>query len=809
MVILACGAFAVLASLCAVESQAPNQRSRSRALASEVHGKFIENRGQWRQETRFVIKTQSLFASLQRRGFCVRLTGRHVDPDAVLRFSFVDSSTEPSLSGEMPSRVRYRFIGPRSHDGFVASAYDAVRVDDLYPGIQARFRVARDRSIEYDLVLAPHARLRDVALRCEGASSVQVDARGDLICKTAAGDFRMTRPISWEQCPAGGRKPIDVRFVPLREDVVGLVASRRSAGATLTVDPRLVFATHVGGSNFDRVEDVALDNAGRVVVVGSTQSPDFPTTPGAYNRTLRNDDAFVVRLSPNGERVDFATFIGGTGTDAGFCCDVSSTGAILLAGVTTSTDFPTTPGALTRSAPGGGDAFVLGLNPSGSALAFSTYVGGSGQDFLSGAAWGANGEPVIAGFTLSGDFPVFNAVQPAPGGNGDAFVTRLTSDGSRLVHSSYIGGSAQEQAYAIAADVGGDVAITGWTFSPNFPYSAGAHRSGGAKSVFVTRLSSVGSILFSAQLGGSQAQESEAIAFSSTGSIVVAGRTASVDFPTTPSALQPGFAGGANDAFLTEFSPDGSQLLSSTYFGGAGNDAAYALAPESLGVVAVVGATASTDFPTTAATFDATHNGGMDGFVARVDLSANRLVFSSYLGGSMNDTLRAVATDATGETTVGGSTLSQDFPMSARAPFPAQAGGEDGVVARLSSVGLRAVGAARVGTVLALALTTGDAFIPFRVASALGTGPIRVGPRRIDLAVDGLLIATIQNVLPTVFSGYSGNADAAGQAQASVRIPAFPALAGTVVHSAFVTLSARAPSGIRGISNTTSFTIQP
>src|SRR5262249_41048135 len=207
----------------------------------------------------------------------------------------------------------------------------------------------------------------------------------------------------------------------------------------------LVFSTYFGGSGADITFGFAIDPSGAAYVTGLTQSPNLPTTAGAFQRSPSNryGEAFVAKLDPSGNRFDYATYLGGNGYDEAVDNAVDRTGHAYVTGISRSTDFPTTLGALQRTASGGnGDAFVTKLDPSGARLSYSTYLGGSRFEQGNGIAVDDQGDAYITGTTSSRDFPVTrNAPQSALRGDRNVFVTKLAPSGSRVLYSTYLGGS--------------------------------------------------------------------------------------------------------------------------------------------------------------------------------------------------------------------------------------------------------------------------------------------------------------------------------------------------------------------------------
>jgi Beta-propeller repeat len=248
----------------------------------------------------------------------------------------------------------------------------------------------------------------------------------------------------------------------------------------------LVYSTYLGGSGAEYDPKIAVDAAGSAYVTGYTSPADFPTTPGAFDRShsLAYDDGFVTKLNADGSALAYSTYLGGNGDNRGSAIAVDAAGSAYVTGLTDSEDFPTTPGAFDPTFNGFFDAFVTKLNADGSALAYSTYLGGSGDDGNPTIAVDAAGSAYVASGTDSRDFPTTaGAFDPSYSGgrfpfHGDAFVTKLTPAGSALAYSTYLGGSRSDGASGIAVDLAGSAYVTGSTRSRNFPRPAA--RSTGA-----------------------------------------------------------------------------------------------------------------------------------------------------------------------------------------------------------------------------------------------------------------------------------------------------------------------------------------
>jgi hypothetical protein len=379
----------------------------------------------------------------------------------------------------------------------------------------------------------------------------------------------------------------------------------------------LVYSTYLGGSGDDQSLEIALDAKGNAYVTGLTDSSDFPTEQAFQPANGGLHDAFVTKLSRDGDELVYSTYLGGSNIDDGNSIAVDAKGNAYLTGDTLSSDFPTEQAFQPANA-GLFDAFVTKLSRDGDELVYSTYLGGSGDDFGNLIVVDAKANGYVTGYTDSSDFPTEQAFQPANAGGFDAYVTKLSRDGDELVYSTYLGGSGFDEGFAIAVDGKGNAFVTGGTDSSDFPTEHPFQSASAGFDPFVSKLSRNGDeLVYSTYLGGSGSDQGLAIAVDGKGNAFVAGFTTSSDFPTEQ-PFQPTNAGG-RDAFVTKLSRDGDELVYSTYLGGSADDrAGFGIAVDGKGNAYVTGITSSTDFPTEHA-FQSVFGGGVrDAFVTKI-----------------------------------------------------------------------------------------------------------------------------------------------------------------------------------------------
>ena len=484
---------------------------------------------------------------------------------------------------------------------------------------------------------------------------------------------------------------------------VSFVTGGRATSAADT--PVLLFSTYFGGYSSDSGYDVALDDKGNIYLIGTTSSPDMPTTPGAYDRYYNgNQDAFIAKLSPDGSTLLYSTFLGGSGEEVGRDIAIDVEGNMYVTGHTYSADFPTTPGALDTGLSGGRDGFVVKLNAAGDELVYGTYLGGDDWDYGSCIAVDALGSAYAGGFT-HGAFPVTaGAAQEAFGGLGDGFVAKLSPAGSALLYSTYLGGSSYESIAGIALDSAGNAYLASHTHSTDFPTTPGAYDrvcdncgTNLSTDAAAAKLSADGSeFLYSTLVGGAHPERHESfqdVAVDGAGNAYFAGWTSSTDYPTTSGALQRAFQGGEYDAVVTKINADGSDLIYSTYLGGSGTDRAWSIVVDAGENAVVSGSTASTNLPTLSP-LQPVNGGGYDAFLVQLDQSASALLYGTYWGGSgdeMGEAQPSLALDGTGDVYLAGSTSSWDLPTTERAYDVSFDGGMyEAFVARLNLTPVRA-----------------------------------------------------------------------------------------------------------------------
>jgi hypothetical protein len=478
------------------------------------------------------------------------------------------------------------------------------------------------RQLEYDFIVAPGADPSRITFDISGTKRVRRDVHGELVFTVGDDEIRWHQPVVYQE-KDGTRQPVAARYAVTGKDRVRFELAKYDKSRPLYIDP-LIYSTYLGGSGDDDGDGIAVDSTGSAYITGQTASTNFPTTNALQVTGGGSYDAFVTKLNPAGSAMVYSTYLGGSSVDYGYGIAVDSAGDAYVVGNTGSADFPTV-NPLQAANAGGLDVFVSVLNPTGSALIYSTYLGGSGDDTGSAIALDSSNDVYITGSTFSANFPTYNPIQATYAGNGtttNAFVAEINSAGSALVYSTYLGGSGPDVGNGIAVDTAGNAYVAGQTVSPNFP-----------------------------TMNPFQATDQ-----------------------------------GLSSAFVSKISSGGTGLAYSTYLGGSGYDFGYAIAVDGAGDAYVTGSAGSTNFPTMNALQPVFGGGAFDAFITEFNPAGSGLVYSTYLGGKLEDDGYGISVDSAGNVYLTGYTLSTNFPLQ-NAYQKRLAGDGDAFVSKVSANG--------------------------------------------------------------------------------------------------------------------------
>lgn len=637
---------------------------------------FEANRGQTDARADFLSHGNgyTMFFSPTELAMSFSAAGAAVRP-APLRMTLRGANPHARSVGRdrLPGTVNYlRGADPAKWHTNVAT-YAKVAYAGVYPGVDIVYYGNR-RRLEFDFVVAPGADPSAIRLSFAGADALRVDS-GELVLRTSAGPkLRLREPFVY-QTIGGARHRIAGGYT-LDGQGVRFRLARYDHGKPLVIDPTMAYSTRLGGRDEDAAYAIAVDPAGNAYVTGNTNSTDYPVTNPAQAKNGGTTDAFVAKLSPDGSRLLYSTYLGGSGSDVGYGIAVDAQGNAYVTGDTRSTDFPVVHPLQAKLA-GNADVFVTKLSPDGSRLIYSTYVGGNNGQRGQGIGVDAAGNAYVAGYTNSTNFPVVNAVQEKfAGGNADAFVFRLNASGSALDYSTYFGGANDRPdiATAVAVDAAGNAYVTGFTNSRDFPVYKPLQLFVGPTDVFASKFNPKGALVYSTFLGGNADDEGMGIAIDAAGSAYVTGETESPSYPTTRGAfstkctpldahLPVGLICLGGDVFVTKLSPDGLSIVYSTFISGNRFEVARAIAVDKAGNAYVTGLTNSTDFPNTNPLQKNYGGGDYDTFVVKVNPAGSALTYSTFLGGGNEDGGYGIGVDGAGNAYVAGITNSPNFPV--------------------------------------------------------------------------------------------------------------------------------------------------
>jgi hypothetical protein len=676
--------------------------AKTKARVAEAYGKlplsFEANKGQTDERAKFISRGQGYTLFLTSNEAVLSLqSAKAADTTAVLKMKMEGANSEPQVTGvdELSARSHY-YMGndPQKWQTNVAQ-YAKVKYQGVYPGIDAVY-YGNQSQLEYDFVVAPGADPKQIQLSFDGADSLRIDEKGDLVLSIAGSEVRQHKPVVYQEAN-GGRQSVEGRYVVKSENEVGFELGAYDATRTLVIDPVLSYATVLGGGAADYGWDIAVDNDGFAYVTGMTNSPNFPFTAGALKRPNPFPGAgsivliYVAKLNQAGNGLVYAAYLGGVtpgpvnippnvphtvfpvqNEATGIAID--ALGNAYVVGTTATTDFPTTANGLIPTIIGTDPCVVVfRLNPAGSALVYSSYLGGG------------------------------RCPEIAPG----------------------VGTDILERGFDIAVCEPGVMVVTGYTNSACFPTTPGAFQrtkpdlADGAqfpndvlaKEGFLSKIDTnragVASLVYSTYLGGFAPAPNPGlgddgaygVAVDFSGNIYVVGYTTSANFPTTADAYDRTFNGGVfdgipgRDAFLVKLCPQGGgagDLLYSTYLGGSGNELATSVAVDFESNAYLTGSTTSTNLPVTANAFQTVNKSQLQGpslvhdaFVGRISTrtpGAAGLNYLSYLGGTTTgDTGTGIVVDCAGRAYLSGyaTLVGLDPNNPATQGFPVTADGFD------------------------------------------------------------------------------------------------------------------------------------
>jgi hypothetical protein len=662
----------------ALLAQAPSSPDSSVKTAAyirwgEIPLSFEPNRGQESAEVRYLARGSSY--TLYLADAEIVLSGPNQAP---LRMKLSGANVAPRIVGEDQQVSTSNYLVGNDPGKWRTSIpnFGRTRYQSVYPGIDLVY-YGHDGTLEYDWVVSPSADPRRIRLHFDGADRVRVDQHGDLVVEVGKTEYLHKKPVIYQEV-AGKRIEIDGTWL-VRGKEAGFRVGAYDRSQPLTIDPVLYYSTYLGGSGDDAAYAVAVDNVGNTYVTGDTASANFPTAKPLQASLLGSQDVFITKINARGSARLYSTYLGSTGVDNGRGIAVNSRGEVYVTGGAGFSNFPT-KNPIQGTWGGSGDAFLAKLDATGSALVYSTYLGGNGIDQGNGIALDSAGNAYVIGTTNSTNLPTVNPFQNTKGAQDDAFVAKINPAGSAWVYVTYLGGNNEDQGNGIAVDASGNAYLIGLTASTDFPVQSAFRSSNtGVEDAFVTKLNPAGSALvYSTYLGGTALDYGTAIAVDSSGSAYVTGIATSDDFPLANPIDNTLGSHAVDDAFVAKFNPSGSALVYSTYVGGGGADDPYAIAIDKAGNAYITGRTNSSDFPLVNA-IQITRV-AFDLFVTEIKADGSALLFSTFVGGSGSESGQGIAVDSLGNIHIASQSTSTDFPTLKAVQNTYGGGAHDGVV---------------------------------------------------------------------------------------------------------------------------------
>lgn len=726
----------ILALAAALVAQSPGPHLDTGPMVSPANGRttaqFVPNQGQWHQRALARATARGIAAWIADTSLTLDLAGAGGDR-CIVELAFVGGHADAKglrTPGERTG-VHHYYLGDASTWRRDVPVYDGLTQQGIWPGVDLVLR-ADHGELAYDLACRSDASLGGIVFEVRGAEQLLLDADGSLRIRTTLGDLVQSAPVSWHEGGDGDRMPTASGFRLLGGNRFGFAADAARPGERLVIDPVLHWGTFIGGTADDSAMDIAPMANGTAGVVGTTRSANFPLSVGPVQGTHGGAwDAFVSRFDPaqtGASQLLWSTFLGGTGDDAALQMRVTAAGDIWFAGYA-GANAPTTANAFQTVHGGGLDGYIACLSAQGQ-LRYATYYGGALNDHANSLRIAANGTTVtFAGNTESVGLPVSaGAYQTTLGGLMDAYVAQLDTAqpaASQLSYGTYLGGAGTE-GNAVATSTpwnfqdGGLVVMNDGTIlyagnsSGGFPTTPGSYQPVYAgtsltSNMTVTRLdpaaAGAAQLVWSTYIGGSVSwSEPYSMDLSPRGTLILGGLTYDPTFPTTPGAfrttMDPSVGPVNHDAFVVEFSTDGTQLLYSTLLGSVNNSTGGRAFVEPSGTVLCAGFTRALLPVTTGARTPTPPSPGVnDVYIARLDLRGQGnadLLHLTYFGGSSGEGCWGLAAGVGGSVWICGIATSLNLPVSAGAFQTTNLRGpRDAWAAR---VDLLPVGVDRVGT---------------------------------------------------------------------------------------------------------------
>ena len=672
-------------------SKLPNDVQKDKILMKTYHVQipFIENNGQIaNKDVRFYAKTFGGTVFLEKNGVLTYSFPAEDKGSVVIKEILTKKKLQAKGIKPSPTKVNYFLGNDKNKWRSNIPSYESVSLGEIYDGIELTLR-AYGNNVEKLFTVLPKANPESIQIKLQGAKELKINEKGELEVQTDHSPLTFTKPQAYQEID-GKRVNVDVSYGLISSNCQTSknIASIKSPSyiahcishipeltysfkvgvydisKPLIIDP-LLASTFIGGVNGDDgAHSIVLDESGNVYVTGNASS-SYPTSLGAYDESFNGgyEDVFISKLDSSLSTLLASTFIGGSSWDIVTSVALDENGNVYITGITSSSNYPTTPEAYDTSYNGDHDVFISALDGGLSNLLASTFIGGYDLDRGYSISLDQDGNVYVTGETLSSDYPTTPGVFDESNNGHDVFISKLDSSLRTLIASTFIGGTNHECGSAIILDGAGSVFITGGTASSDYPVTPGAYDESynlGPYDAFISKFNdNLSNLLASTFIGGNQSDGGGSITFDGVNNIYVTGTTVSSSYPVTPGAYDTSYNGNV-DMFISKFNNSLTSLLASTLIGGSGDESG-SITLDSVGEVYIAGYTYSPNYPTTPGAFDESYNGERDIFISKLDGNLSSLLKSTFIGRGETEHPFSSVIDENGNIYITGSTLSTDY----------------------------------------------------------------------------------------------------------------------------------------------------
>lgn len=688
---------------------------------------FIENKGQWNTEVRYLLRTNNYNAWITNYGIVYDYFEYYNDSingdlnikGNIFIMEFNNKNYNPNKNNDISKQpieyknideivTKYNYFIGNDPEKWVANVplYKEVVALNVFEGINIRYYVDTNNSnnLRYDFELKPNANPENIKYRFVGADKISVNSDGELEINVNEKTFKHTNLLAYQYIN-GQKQKVNCKFdainvndseiidISQNENLIGFTVGNYDKTQKLIIDP-LIYSVLIGSLELELGYGIATDTSGCVYVTGDVRSPRFPTVAGSYNRIFNQDyniaggnnsDAFISKIDATGTQLLFSTFLGGSKSDMGRYIKIDHNMNVYVVGETNSVDsvaphiqFPRiTSNQSLAAIKNGWDVFVAKFNSTGNLMKFSILIGGNNNDYSGGLELIKNNleqtQSIVVGAKINSctvkPQTTTNAYNSQfAGGESDCYIAIIDTAGSQIKYATFLGGNNSDAPRTIAVDKNKNIYVAGNTSSPNFPITTGAFKSqiGGTSDIFITKFdTTLSNLVYSTFLGGTKQDTVNCISIDTSSCIYVTGSTFSNDFPTTNGAYSQQLKADTANIFVTKLNEQGSGLKYSTTISSNRQNYATGIVVDKNKNAHISGYTNSTNYPATWDAFFNDYSQFGDAIYSVFDSTGSNLLFSSFIGGPQYEYAYGLALDKIGTAYICGATTSQyQFPHS-------------------------------------------------------------------------------------------------------------------------------------------------